>query len=128
MRFQMRSDNGTNFVGINKELGEEDNFIDFGKIDAGLKPLGIKWKFNTPADPSAGGSWERLVQSVKKALYATLKEKTPRPETLYSLLLECENIVNSRPLTHLPVTPDEPEPLTPNHFLLGCHLTHDFAL
>lgn len=85
-----------------------------------MKPLGVKWKFNTPSDPSAGGSWERLVQSVKKALYATLREQTPRPETLYSLLVECENIVNSRPLTHLPVTPDEPEPLTPNHFLLFC--------
>ncbi|XP_037813256.1 uncharacterized protein LOC119604602 isoform X1 [Lucilia sericata] len=116
----IRSDNGTNFVGITKELGFEENFIDPEKIDADLKPLGIKWKFNTPSDPSAGGCWERLVQSVKKALYATLKEQTVRPETLYSLLVECENILNSRPLTHLPVTPDEPEPLTPNHFLLGC--------
>lgn len=39
---QMRSDNGTNFLGIPKELGNEDKFIDFGKIDDGLKPLGIK--------------------------------------------------------------------------------------
>lgn len=117
---QIRSDNGTNFVGIKKELGKEEKFIDFGKVEDGLKPLGIKWKFNTPSDPSAGGAWERLVQSVKKALNTTLKEQTPRLETLNSLLIECENIVNSRPLTHLPVSPDEPEPLTPNHFLLGC--------
>ncbi|XP_075154780.1 uncharacterized protein LOC142228279 [Haematobia irritans] len=116
---QIRSDNGSNFVGIRKELGAEQNFIDFTQINEGVKPLGIKWKFNTPSDPSAGGAWERLVQSVKRSLYAVLKEHSPRPETLYSLL-ECENIVNSRPLTHLPVTPDEPEPLTPNHFLLGC--------
>ncbi|XP_075151031.1 uncharacterized protein LOC142225140 [Haematobia irritans] len=116
---QIRSDNGTNFVGINKELGNEQNFLDFEKIDRGLRPLGIRWKYNTPSDPSAVGSWERLVQSIKRALYATLKEKTPRPETLYSLLVECENIVNSRPLTHLPVTPEESEPITPNHFLIG---------
>lgn len=117
---QMRSDNGTNFVGLTKELSREEKFIDFDKIDDALKPLGIKWKFNTPSDPSAGGAWERLVQSVKKALYSILKEHVPRPETLYSLLVECENMVNARPLTHLPVTPEEPEPLTPNHFLLGC--------
>ncbi|XP_037809650.1 uncharacterized protein LOC119602292 isoform X1 [Lucilia sericata] len=117
---QIRSDNGTNFVGLQKELHGERNFWDNEVITAGLAPLGIKWKFNTPSDPSAGGAWERLVQSVKRALYAMLKEHAPRLETLYSLLVETENMVNSRPLTHIPITPNEPEPLTPNHFIVGC--------
>ncbi|XP_075162850.1 uncharacterized protein LOC142235483 [Haematobia irritans] len=117
---QIRSDNGTNFVGLSKELSGEVGFLDHGVMQSKLVPLGIKWKFNTPSNPSAGGSWERLVQSVKRSLGVVLKEHSPRIDTLYSLLVETENIINSRPLTHLPVTPDEPEPLTPNHFLLGC--------
>lgn len=60
-----------------------------------------------------------MVQSVKKVLRATLKEVAPREHTLHSFLIEAENIVNSRRLTHLPVRSDEEEPLTPNHFLLG---------
>ncbi|XP_075164613.1 uncharacterized protein LOC142237137 [Haematobia irritans] len=84
------------------------------------RALGIQWKFNTPANPSEGGAWERLVQWVKKALYAMLREHSPRLETLQSFLIEAENMINSRPLTHLAVTPEDPDPLTPNHFLLGC--------
>lgn len=34
-------------------------------------------------------------------------------------MLEAENIVNSRPLTHIPLTPQDPKPLTPNHFILS---------
>lgn len=49
-----------------------------------------------------------------------LKEQAPKVETLQAVLIEAENMINSRPLTHLPVTPDDSEPLTPNHFLLGC--------
>ncbi|XP_073821401.1 uncharacterized protein [Musca autumnalis] len=64
----IRSDNGTNIVGVEKEL----------------HALGIQWKFNTPANPSEGGAWERLVQSVKKSMNAMLKEHAPRFETLQS--------------------------------------------
>jgi hypothetical protein len=52
-------------------------------------------------------------------LTATLKELVPREEVLQTLLVEAENIVNSRPLTHVSVDPDDPESLTPNHFLIG---------
>lgn len=79
---------------------------------------GIEWKFIPPGAPHMGGAWERLVRSVKTALLSTLKEKSPREETLHTLLLEVEHIVNSRPLT--PVSADlEEEALTPNHFLIG---------
>lgn len=117
---QIRSDNGTNFVGVPTELKDTTDFLDHDDITLKLAPLGIKWIFNTPANPAQGGVWERLVQSVKKALYIMLKEEAPKLDTLSSLLIEAECIINSRPLTHLPVTPEEPEPLTPNHFLLGC--------
>ncbi|KAH8389059.1 hypothetical protein KR200_001004 [Drosophila serrata] len=59
------------------------------------------------ANPSEGGIWERMVQCVKRVLRHTLKEVAPREHVLESFLIEAENVVNSRPLTHLPVTPND---------------------
>ncbi|GBP61939.1 hypothetical protein EVAR_44995_1 [Eumeta japonica] len=77
------------------------------------------WKFIPPGAPNMGGAWERLVRSVKTALAATLRERSPREEVLHTLLLEAEHIVNSRPLTEVDIEPAEAEGLTPNHFLIG---------
>lgn len=115
----IRSDNGTNFVGAAKELREAVDLFDHAAIQAELGTYRIEWKFNCPHHPQAGGCWERLVQCVKRVLSVTVKEVAPRVETLRSFLIEAANIVNSRPLTHLPVSCDEDEPLTPNHFLVG---------
>ncbi|XP_059059439.1 uncharacterized protein LOC131852731 [Achroia grisella] len=60
-----------------------------------------------------------MVRSVKEALRVTLHERYPTDETLVTLLAEVENTVNSRPLTHVSVTPSDPEALTPNHILIG---------
>lgn len=115
----IRCDNGTNFVGARNEIGREEAFFDAQAIQRELSVNGITWRFNCPANPEVGGAWERLVQSVKRVLKVTLQEEAPRVETLRSHLLSASNVVNARPLTHLPVTPEEPDPLTPNHFLMG---------
>lgn len=115
----IRCDNGTNFVGARNELARDEQFFDSEAIQRELSTKNIEWRFNCPANPEAGGAWERLVQSVKRVLQVTLKEEAPRVETLRSLLLEAANMVNSRPLTHLQLEPDDPEPITPNHFLIG---------
>lgn len=67
-----------------------------------------------------GGCWERLVRSVKTTLALCLpKQHLPDDETLRSMLLEAENIINTRPLTYIPMEHENDEALTPNHFLLG---------
>lgn len=70
-------------------------------------------------NPEAGGAWERLVQAVERVLNVIMREEAPRVETFRAFLLEAANAVNSRPLTHPQVDPGDPEPITPNHFLLG---------
>ncbi|XP_063838164.1 uncharacterized protein LOC135087291 [Ostrinia nubilalis] len=101
------SDNGTNFVGANRELQEA------------ASREGITWRFIPPGCPNMGGAWERMVRSVKTSLMTVLKEKSPPEEVLHTLLLEVEHIVNSRPLTHISMDPEDEESLTPNHFLIG---------
>lgn len=66
-----------------------------------------------------GVVWERMVQCVKKVLAHTMKELVPKRHVQENLLIEAENIVNSRPLTHLPITMDQKAPLTPNDLLKG---------
>lgn len=78
-----------------------------------------KWSFNPPAAPHMGGSWERLVQSIKKTLNSISVTHVPFDELLRSMLIEVENIINSRPLTYLPLDSEQDEALTPNHFILG---------
>ncbi|XP_036347027.1 uncharacterized protein LOC118756368, partial [Rhagoletis pomonella] len=102
-----------------KELKNERLF-DFNRIDGEMARRKIQWVFNCPANPSAGGCWERLVQCVKRLLQRVLQQEAPRLETFRSTLIEAENIINSRPLTELAISPQDDEPLTPNHFLTGC--------
>ena len=65
-----------------------------------LSQEGIEWHFNTPAAPHMGGIWERMVASVKRALQAVLGRVIVSEETLRTVVVEVESVVNSRPLTH----------------------------
>src|SRR5277367_3568422 len=89
------SDNGTNFRGASEELKKALQELDQERIKVELAVRGVDWRFNPPAAPHMGGSWERLVRSVKSTLKVILKEQHPREETLLTTLAEVENIVNS---------------------------------
>ena len=115
----MYSDNGTNFRGACKELKNELLKIDTNKQREYALRNGMKWMFNRPDAPHMGGAWERLIRSVKSALYSVLKKQVVTDEVLYTLLTEIEHSVNSRPLTHVSTDPGDNEALTPNHFLIG---------
>ena len=116
------SDNGTNFVGAEKEL------LACIKSWNGMAPTifahkGVTWKFNPPGAPHHGGSWERLVRSVKRVLYDILGSRRVTEEVLGTTLCLVEQALNSRPITPVSTDSRELEALTPNHFLLGQHAT-----
>lgn len=79
----------------------------------------IKWRFIPPRTPSMGGAWERLVGVVKRSLEEMEISRTPSEAALRWALNRAERLVNSRPLTEIPVDDEEEESLTPNHFLFG---------
>lgn len=79
----------------------------------------IQWKFIVERAPWWGGWWERLIRTTKDALKRTLGRSSLDVEGLTTTLCEVEAVINSRPLTYLEDDPNELQPLTPAHFLLG---------
>ena len=114
------SDNGTNFVGAEKELLL---CIKNWNAEAPLSLVhkGIKWKYNPPSAPHQAGAWERMVRSCKRLFYAILGSRKLTDEILNTTMCLVEGSLNARPLTPVSDYPDSLEALTPNHFLLGQH-------
>lgn len=109
----MYSDNGTNFVGTENAFGR----VDFAKIMEYSSAERIKWRFNPPAAPWWGGFWERLVGILKQLLRKVLGRAFLFYEDLYTVLCDCESVINSRPLTSISSEADDLVPLTPAMFL-----------
>ncbi|XP_062537670.1 uncharacterized protein LOC134205994 [Armigeres subalbatus] len=114
---EIYSDQGLNFQGARKELREEIRKLN-QELASTFTNAATQWKMNPPYAPHMGGIWERLVRSVKLALAAMETSRNPDDETFQTALTEAESIVNTRPLTYLPLDSAESEALTPNHFLL----------
>nr|XP_049463411.1 uncharacterized protein LOC120956042 [Anopheles coluzzii] len=113
------SDCGTNFVGTARELRDAIAGVDHEALMTEFCSPELKWTFNPPGAPHFGGCWERLVRSVKKVLGHLNLPRRPTDEVLETALAEIELILNSRPLTYVPVDDATQQPLTPNQILLG---------
>jgi len=112
------SDNGTNFIGAQKELNTSIN-----QSIPMLAKEGIEWRFNPPSAPNFGGLWESAVKSTKHHLTRMLGETKLILGKLNILLCQVEACLNSRPLTPMSHDPSELEALTPAHFLIGGPIT-----
>ncbi|KAF2897664.1 hypothetical protein ILUMI_08511 [Ignelater luminosus] len=82
-----------------------------------------KWKFVPPRAPHFAGLWERGVRSVKHHLKRVIGNANLTYENFYTILTQIESVLNSRPLYPLTQDPNDLEPLTPGHFLIGSPLT-----
>lgn len=114
----IRSDNGTNLCGGERELREAVVNWNQQKIRSFLLQRNIDWKFNPLVASQMGGVWERIIRSVHKILRVLLREQLVSGDVLRTLISEVESILNGRPLTPYSGDPADMEPLTPNHLLL----------
>ena len=120
---QLRSDQGTNFVGASNELKaalSEMNQDTLKKEMARTSCDCIVFKMNVPSASHMGGAWERQIRNVRSVLSALLDDHGRQldDESLQTLMIEAESIVNSRPLTTDETTCKEtPDVLTPNQLL-----------
>ena len=79
---------------------------------------GIIWRFNLAKAPWWGGLFERLTHSTKRCLRTCVRNCTLTYEEFYTVLVEIEGVLNSRPLTYLDEN-DIEEPLKPIHLYCG---------
>ena len=113
------SDNGTNFLGASNQLKREAEEL-VHHLASTFTNTTTRWSFNPPGAPHMGGAWERMVRSVKVSIEGILEnQRRPDDEILETVVIEAEAMINSRPLTYIPLESAEQESLTPNHFLLG---------
>ena len=116
---EIRCDNGTNFVGAEREFCEAITEMNHDEITEKLLQQQIDWKFNPPAASHMGGVWERHIRTVRRILGILLREHASRldDESLHTLMCEVESIINSRPLTVISSDVKDPLPLSPNQIL-----------
>ncbi|XP_018404108.1 PREDICTED: uncharacterized protein LOC108780792 [Cyphomyrmex costatus] len=117
------SDNGTNFVGANRELEElrklfnqeehQCRIINETSMDQ------IKWHFIPPRAPHFEGLWEATVKSFKRHFNKIAYNVTLRFEEASTLAIQIEAILNSRPLIAVSHDPNDLSYVSAGHFLIG---------
>lgn len=80
---------------------------------------GFTWKFNPANCPHMGGLWESNLKSMKRHIAKVIGPRMLDFLEMESLLIQVEACMNSRPLCTVSSELDDPEIITPGHFLIG---------
>ncbi len=114
------SDNDSNYVGACAELKkllQQEQFQ--SELQINVSSENIKWHFIPPRSPHMGGMRENAVKSCKHHLKRIMGDTLLTFEEFYTLLVQVESILNSRPISPMSDDPNDLSPLNPSHFLLG---------
>jgi len=78
---------------------------------------GCDWHFNIPLASHAGGVWERMIRSIRSILIKILWDHSFTEEQLRTYFCIAEDVINSRPITHVSNDPSDLRALSPNNLL-----------
>ena len=112
------SDNGSNFIGLSRELKEMVGGLPGDSLSNELVGRGIQCNIQPPNVSHRGGVWERLIRSTRRILQAISTHQPMCDETLHTLFTEVERILNNRPLVPCYDDNKDPPTLSPNNLLL----------
>ena len=108
------SDNGTNFVGAEREMRELVQALNHEKIvQETTKYQPIDWKFIPPSAPHFGGVFEAMIKSAKKAMKVVMDDADVTDEELQTAMYGAERLLNSRPITRCELRSQRPVPTYP---------------
>lgn len=102
------SDCGSNFIGAANYLKHTQN------VESNEN---ISFHFNAASAPHFEGLWEAGIKSVKTYLARVIGDQILSYEELYTVIIQIESYLNSRPLTPTSSDPNDLSVLTPGHFL-----------
>jgi len=114
----LTTDNGRNMVGGERELREAIRNWNSSAVDEQFRQQGISWKFLTSHASHHNGVVERVNGLARECLRHVIVGQTMTDETFHTIIIECEKILNGRPLTKCNDDPDQLKPLTPSDLLL----------
>jgi len=92
---EILSDNGSNFIGAEKELRAAVKRFNDAAVEKHLIQKNIQWHFNPSYASHMGGVWERLIRSFRRILSYLLTNQSVSDDTLLMLMIEIEAILNS---------------------------------
>jgi hypothetical protein len=77
------------------------------------------WIFTTPRSPHQGGIYESLIKQVKSAIRIVVGNQNLFWNEMSTVFAEVKSLINGRPVGYPSNDPNDLQPLTPNHFLIG---------
>ena len=110
------SDNGSTFLAAAEEL---KMLLTSTELAEALAHKGVEWKFIPKRAPWFGGFWERLIGLTKSTLKKTLGRTHATLESLQTIIVEVEVLLNDCPLTYASSDINDLNPITPSHLLHG---------
>ncbi|XP_049879876.1 uncharacterized protein LOC126376494 [Pectinophora gossypiella] len=120
-------DNGSYFRGANNVLKDLYNMQSSSKHQNDVinycNSERIQFHFIPSYSPIFGGLWEAGVKSIKYHLKRVISDTVLTFEELYTVLVQIEGILNSRPLTAMSRDQSDMSYLTPAHFFTGSPIT-----
>ena len=113
------SDQGSQLRAADKELREALAALDEEALKEFSSDHSFEWEFCSPNAPWQNGCSESLIKSVKKSLKIAIGDQALTFSEFQTVLMECANLLNDRPIAGNPTSPDDGVYLSPNDILLG---------